>query len=91
MVIFNPQSSIYQSSIQSIFNPPFDLDATPMTTHFITAELDLTNQSTDLQDAIESQLNKQGEPLRWSITAVEDHIAQVEAVVLKDLDPQQVG
>ncbi|ADI65921.1 hypothetical protein [Trichormus azollae] len=54
-----------------------------MTTHFITAEIDLQQTPTELQKAIEAELKKQGEPLRWAITAVdkEQEKATVEAVV----------
>jgi hypothetical protein len=54
-----------------------------MTTHFITAEIDIQSNSTELQKLIESELKKQGEPLRWAITAVdvEKQKATVEAVV----------
>jgi hypothetical protein len=54
-----------------------------MTTHFITAEIELPETSTELEKAIEAELKKQGEPLRWAITAVneEEQTATVEAVV----------
>ncbi|HEY9876937.1 MAG TPA: hypothetical protein V6D29_00715 [Leptolyngbyaceae cyanobacterium] len=54
-----------------------------MTTHFITAEIDLTESTEDLQEAIESELQKRGEPLRWAVTSVdeENQKAVVEAVV----------
>ncbi|HEY9761302.1 MAG TPA: hypothetical protein V6D07_02190 [Trichocoleus sp.] len=54
-----------------------------MTTHFITAEIDLTESTEDLQEAIESELQKRGEPLRWAVTTVdeENQKAVVEAVV----------
>ncbi|WP_413172100.1 hypothetical protein [Anabaena azotica] len=54
-----------------------------MTTHFITAEINLQETPTELQKAIEVELKKQGEPLRWAITAVdkEQEKATVEAVV----------
>ncbi len=57
-----------------------------MTTHFITAEIDIQSNSTELQQLIESELKKQGEPLRWAITAVdvEKQKATVEAVVTKE-------
>lgn len=56
-----------------------------MTTHFITAEIDLQETPTELQKAIEAELKKQGEPLRWAITSVdkEQQKAAVEAVVTK--------
>jgi hypothetical protein len=67
------------------------LETTPMTTHFITAEVNLNETNLDLQDAIATQLKTQGEPLRWAITEVDDGIAQVEAVVLQDAESQPVA
>lgn len=54
-----------------------------MTTHFITAEIDLQESPTQLNQAIEAELNKRGEPLRWAITQIDSQqqTAQVEAVV----------
>ncbi|MBD2215250.1 hypothetical protein H6G64_02960 [Calothrix sp. FACHB-156] len=54
-----------------------------MTTHFITAEIDLQETPTELEQAIAAELQKQGEPLRWAITSVdtEQEKATVEAVV----------
>ncbi|MBD2131409.1 MULTISPECIES: hypothetical protein [unclassified Sphaerospermopsis] len=54
-----------------------------MTTHFITAEIDLQETPTELQKAIEAELKKQGEPLRWAVTSVdtEQEKATIEAVV----------
>lgn len=54
-----------------------------MTTHFITAEIDLQENPVQLQQAIEAELEKRGEPLRWAVTAVDEteQKAQVEAVV----------
>ncbi len=54
-----------------------------MTTHFITAEIDLSTASTNLVETITSNISQHGEPLRWAITAVEPEqgIARVEAVV----------
>jgi hypothetical protein len=56
-----------------------------MTTHFITAEIDLEESPLQLQQAIEAELQKQGEPLRWAITQVdwEKATVQVEAIVTK--------
>jgi hypothetical protein len=56
-----------------------------MTTHFISAEIDLQATPTELQKAIETELKKQGEPLRWAITEVdtEKQKAIVEAVITK--------
>jgi hypothetical protein len=54
-----------------------------MTTHFITAEIDIQETATELQQVITAELQKQGEPLRWAITSVdtEQQKATVEAVV----------
>jgi hypothetical protein len=54
-----------------------------MTTHFITAEVDLQTSPQELHRAIEAELQKRGEPLRWAITAVdrERQKATIEAVV----------
>lgn len=56
-----------------------------MTTHFITAEIDLQATPTELEQAITAELQKQGEPLRWGITAVDEkqQKAVVEAVVTR--------
>lgn len=57
-----------------------------MTTHFITAEIDLQETPLLLNREIESQLKSEGEPLRWAVTKVdkEKQTATVEAVVTKD-------
>lgn len=54
-----------------------------MTTHFITAEIDLQESPVQLQQEIEAELQKRGEPLRWAVTDVdtERQKAQVEAIV----------
>ncbi|CDN10410.1 MAG: hypothetical protein HRU34_11710 [Richelia sp.] len=59
-----------------------------MTTHFITAEVELQANPTELEQAIAKELEKQGEPLRWAITAVDSQKekATVEAVVTKTTD-----
>ena len=56
-----------------------------MTTHFISAEIDLQETPTELQKVVETELKKQGEPLRWAITSVdtEQQKVKVEAVVTK--------
>jgi hypothetical protein len=56
-----------------------------MVTQFITVEIDLRDLKRPLQDTIETQLKTQGEPLRWAITAVNQGMAQVEAVVLQNV------
>jgi len=57
-----------------------------MTTHFITAEIDLQETPTELLSSIEEELKKQGEPLRWAVTAVDEQQqkAIVEAVVTQE-------
>jgi len=57
-----------------------------MTTHFITAEINLQETPTELQKVIEAELKKQGEPLRWAITSVDtaEEKVIVEAVVTVD-------
>jgi hypothetical protein len=54
-----------------------------MTTHFISAEIELQETPTELQKTIETELKKEGEPLRWAITSVdvEQQSCTVEAVV----------
>jgi hypothetical protein len=54
-----------------------------MTTHFITAEIDLQASPGETTRAIATELQKRGEPLRWAITAVNPttQTATVEAVV----------
>ena len=54
-----------------------------MTTHFITAEIDLTENPADLPKQVEAELEKRGEPLRWAIAQVDEEAktAKVEAVV----------
>lgn len=54
-----------------------------MTTHFITAEIDLTSSPTKLHQDIENSLKKEGEPLRWAVTNVDEkqQKVRVEAIV----------
>ena len=54
-----------------------------MTTHFITAEIDLQSTPTQLNQEIESRLEQEGKPLRWAVTEVdkEQQTATVEAIV----------
>ena len=56
-----------------------------MTTHFITAEINLQSTPVKLKQEIEAELAKRGEPLRWAITEVdrEQQTAVVEAIVTK--------
>ena len=57
-----------------------------MTTHFITAEIDLQESPLKLNQEIESQLEQEGEPLRWAVTQIdkEKQTATVEAIVTKE-------
>lgn len=54
-----------------------------MTTHFITAEIDLASSPAELHQEIEKSLKKQGEPLRWAVTKVDEkeQKVRVEAIV----------
>jgi hypothetical protein len=63
-----------------------------MTTHFITAEIDLSAAELPLVEEVNAELAKHGEPLRWAIAAVDEEkqTAQVEAVVTKRTPTLQV-
>lgn len=62
-----------------------------MTTHFITAEIEINENQEAIAKTVEQELAKHGEPLRWAITAVENKVdasvktrtAHVEAVVTR--------
>ena len=56
-----------------------------MTTHFISAEINLQSTPVKLKQEIEAELAKSGEPLRWAVTKVdrEQQTALVEAIVTK--------
>jgi hypothetical protein len=60
-----------------------------MTTHFISAEIDFQESPQQLQQQIEAELQKRGEPLRWAITQVDSQQqkVQVEAVVICEEKP----
>ncbi len=60
-----------------------DTSCYAMTTHFITAEIDLQQTPAKLQQEIEQELNKRGKPLRWAIASVDSNKqkAVVEAIV----------
>ena len=62
-----------------------------MTTHFITAEIDLQETPCQLKQEIETQLAKQGEPLRWAIAKVDKtkQKVEVEAIITKN-EPEKV-
>ncbi|MEL6440319.1 MAG: hypothetical protein AAFQ80_13810 [Cyanobacteria bacterium J06621_8] len=57
-----------------------------MTTHFITAEINLEETPEQLSQKIESELEKSGTPLRWAVTEIDqkEQTAKVEAIVTKD-------
>jgi hypothetical protein len=57
-----------------------------MTTHFITAEIDLQETPVKLKQEIEAHLAKQGKPLRWAITKVDrqEEKAKIEAIITKE-------
>lgn len=61
--------------------------ASYMTTHFISAEVDLHNTTEELHSAIETELQKHGEPLRWAVTDVDvdRQKALVEGYVLVEV------
>lgn len=54
-----------------------------MTTHFISVEVNQEESPHELHRAIETELQKRGEPLRWAITEVqpEQNTVVVEAIV----------
>ena len=57
-----------------------------MTTHFITAEIPIPENSEQLQKEIEAELEKRGEPLRWAITEVDrdKQKVTVEGIAIED-------
>lgn len=61
-----------------------------MTTHFIEAEIDLTENPAELPQQVEAELQKRGEPLRWAISEVDPaaKTAKVEAVVTDTSEAQ---
>jgi len=63
-----------------------------MTTHFITAEIDLQASPAKLHQEIVAELEKRGEPLRWAITNVDVHKekATVEAIVTTTTESAKV-
>ncbi len=60
-----------------------------MTTHFITAEIDLEATPAKLQSAIETELQKRGEPLRWAVTEVDGDRQKVSVEAVVTLDEHQ--
>ncbi|MEO0012968.1 MAG: hypothetical protein RLZZ535_1357 [Cyanobacteriota bacterium] len=57
-----------------------------MTTHFITAEINLQANPVKLNKEIEARLEQSGQPLRWAVTKVdrEQQTATVEAIVTRE-------
>ena len=60
-----------------------------MTTHFITAEIEINQNQEAIAKTIVQELAKHGEPLRWAIVNVDatkstNQIVQVEAVVTRN-------
>ncbi|MGK7932583.1 MAG: hypothetical protein AB4041_14280 [Microcystaceae cyanobacterium] len=58
-----------------------------MTTHFITAEIDLTQDPLTLKQTIEQELQSKGTPLRWAMTKVdtEKQTGHIEGIVTTDV------
>lgn len=63
-----------------------------MTTHFITAEIDLQESPAKLHQEIVAELENRGEPLRWAITNVDvaEQKATVEAIVTTTTESEKV-
>lgn len=63
-----------------------------MTTHFITAEIDLQESPAKLHQEVVAELEKRGEPLRWAITNVDvtEQKATVEAIVTTTTESAKV-
>jgi hypothetical protein len=57
-----------------------------MTTHFITAEIDLQENPVKLNEEIQARLEQSGKPLRWAVTKIDrdQQMATVEAIVTKE-------
>jgi hypothetical protein len=57
-----------------------------MTTHFITAEINLQANPVKLKQEIGARLEQSGQPLRWAVTKVdrEQQTATVEAIVTRE-------
>ena len=54
-----------------------------MTTHFITAEIEINENQEAIAKNVEQELAKHGEPLRWAIASVEDKVDPVTNVKTK--------
>jgi hypothetical protein len=65
-----------------------------MTTHFITAEIEINENQEEIAKNVEQEIAKQGEPLRWAISSVDSKVdtatnlktqtAHIEAVVTRN-------
>ncbi len=65
-----------------------------MTTHFITAEIEINENQDAIAKNVEQELAKHGEPLRWAIASVDRKVdpvtnaktqtAHIEAVVTRN-------
>jgi hypothetical protein len=65
-----------------------------MTTHFITAEIEINENQDAIAKNVEQELAKHGDPLRWAIASVESKVdattnaktktAHIEAVVTRN-------
>jgi hypothetical protein len=57
-----------------------------MTTHFITAEIDLQENPVKLNEEIQARLEQSGKPLRWAVTKIDrdQQTATIEAIVTKE-------
>ncbi|PZU93524.1 MAG: hypothetical protein DCE90_16235 [Pseudanabaena sp.] len=49
-----------------------------MTTHFITAEIEINDKQEAIAKTIEQELSRHGEPLRWAITSVQSDAQAAE-------------
>ncbi len=60
-----------------------------MITDFVSLEIDLEKDTSELHKSVESELQKYGKPLRWAITAVDSDRGKVvlEAVVTDARNP----
>lgn len=54
-----------------------------MTTHFITAEIEINDNQEAIAKTIEQELAKQGDPLRWAITSVDSNVDATTKVVTR--------
>ncbi len=55
-----------------------------MITQFITLQIPLQSSPLATQQAVEAELQKHGEPLRWALTQVQGAMVTIEAIVTLD-------